>query len=1068
MIKLRPNATHRERVMFSPKQFINASFVVALLFLSIFAVNGLTISAHDWDKSLDNKSQPTYLEEVQEQIIDESSFVDNDSFDSESLQNYINSLFDEDIGLFSEIPGGIKTTVATYESLSIFRFLGLDYHYFDEWQDAERKIANYLIVELKDDSGGFLLTPDVKTPSLEGTFGVVTSLWIMNELPIPRLKDQALGLLDFVINDTFNPDEGSFHKKSYESTIKAVYQALIILDLAFKVATHPDIDFDNAISKPVNKTVLSFMTNHSENIFNFIASKSVGDSYFDSQNQYLSPIEETWYALKSIEILEKFGSILGITYSKRLADYEDPVKNWLKSQIKETGKTKGGFGTSDYATVSETGLAYAILNLFNATSEINHENTIRFIYSSQFLERENRSYLASESIHFGGFAKNNLTYNNPDINKMINIHDTYYALLTLLLSNDIFSSIELSLETSHYKDTQYVNRSNLIIQGQLADIDQIFTTYNYKSHGSLELISIVDNWNLTHLEYTETNSAFTGKEEANYKVKLENDSQNTFNWTLGSHLLTNILSIRNLPVIRTPEYNLTTSLFVGYEPKIDFDPFLIKPGDNVNSTIFYQNRSTLTYSTQNITIGSLSINITSPINRTDFLYSFIPINTTINATKFTLSFPAEAVLGTYELTLLFNQSDYFDLIHVPIEVSDTVSLYNVSKVSEYYPGNFMNLNVSLKYTNGKFTPDANATLVFISNKTNSEVFNLPLDFIKDNTYSTRNSNCPTRNLYGFYNISVRLTWNLSSGFRTESIHNNTLPNIPIRGNPVLIPINFKTDNRTSSLQDENSIFYGETIYLNFTVGFEANNNINNLSEARVVTKAGLVNNSKPLTFIQTFKITQENDTLILTDEIDPNFPIGTYGSRFQILSEWNNSFIYLRNLLNISENAAYNFTIDGDFALTDITYWGGQKSNGEYSYALDVDSIITVTFRVSNSKKDNILVANLNLYGILKIEGDPDFNKSLPSITSAIDESGLSLYQLSIPLSGIKTKDYRISIYTWTSINNNYLIGTLGSGFSVVKTHTPKPIIQLHELLILIAGLGVIILGYLNFRKLRL
>ncbi len=1069
MIKLRPNTTLRERVMFSTKQFTNGFFVVILLFLSNFAANGVFITTHDWDRSLNNISQPKSPKEFQREIIDESNGVNNDNLDVESLNDYITSLFDDDSGLFSEMPDGILTTVATFEALSILRFLGLDYHFFQDWQEAERKITNYLLVELKDDSGGFLLAPDVKTPSLEGTFGVVTSLWIMNELPVPNLKQQALGVLDFVINQTFNPDEGSFHTKSYESAIKAIFQALIIIDLSFKVSTNPKlVKLDENISPKVNDTVLSFMTNHSENIFSFIIAKSVDNSYFDFQDPNLSLIEETWYALKSIEILEKYGSRLGITFSRNLSEYEDSVKTWLKLQKKDTGKTKGGFGTSDYATVSETGLAYAILDLFNATNEFDHENTIKFIYSSQFLEEENRSYLASEAIHFGGFAKNNLTYSTTGQNKMVNIHDSYYALLALLLSNDIFNSIELSLETSHFKETQYINKSNLIIQGRPADIDQIFTTYNYKSHGSLLLISIVDNWNLTHIEYTETNSAFSGKEKAIYEVKLENDSQNTFNWTLGSHRLTNMLSIRNLPIIRKPEYNLTDSLFVGYEPKINFDPFLIKPGDSVNTTIYYQNRSTLTYSTQNITIGSLSVNITSPMNRTSFLFSFLPLNTTINATKFILNFETEAVLGTYELTLLFNQSNYFDLIHVPIEVSDTISLYNISKISNYYPGEPMNLNVSLKYSNGKFTPDANASLVFISNKTKLEVFNLTLDYVEGNTYSTRNFNCPTRNLFGFYNVSIRLTWNTSSGFRTDSIHNNTLPNICIKGNPIFIPLDFKTDDRAPSLQEENNIYYGENIYLNFTVGFRANSNIYNLSKAKVVIKSGLVNNSKPHLFIQSFGITQENEILVLADEIDPNFPAGTYGSRFQILSEWNNSFIYLRSPQNVSKSAAYNFTLEGEFILTDITYWGGQKSDGKNLYALDVDSIITITFRINNSKGANILVSNLNLYGILKIEGKIDFNKSLPSITSAIDERGLNIYQLSIPLSGMKSNDYIISIYTWTSIHKDYQIGQLGSGFSVVKTHSPKPLIQLHELLILITGLGVIFLGYLNFRKLRL
>ncbi|MHA2329153.1 MAG: hypothetical protein ACXACR_11595, partial [Candidatus Hodarchaeales archaeon] len=98
--------------------------------------------------------------------------------------------------------------------------------------------------------------------------------------------------------------------------------------------------------------------------------------------------------------------------------------------------------------------------------------------------------------------------------------------------------------------------------------------------------------------------------------------------------------------------------------------------------------------------------------------------------------------------------------------------------------------------------------------------------------------------------------------------------------------------------------------------------------------------------------------------------------------------------------------------------------------------------------------------------GDPEvFNKSLPSITYAMDQNGTPRYLLSIPTSGLNQNTYEISIYTWTSKSNHLLIGKLGTEIKIVPTLSPPQIIQLHEVIILILGGVFIFLAYQNLKK---
>ncbi len=1016
-------------------------------------------------------------------IMADNALIENYTFDIQELLNYLNSLYTTN--RFHESVGGFPTTTAIYEGLSILRFLGLDYYKFgSEWQTEENAIASQLLVEYRDeaDSGGFKLIPSDVQPSLEGSFGVVTSLWIMNEIwEGIKLKDASLDLLDFVYNRTFDKIELEFHEEDNEASIKATFQALTILDLLQKISVNqipipdPNFDYDiDFIAKPLNETIYEFMANYSVNILNYIDSFWENDSvflYFNSHTPYQTPIVDTWYALQSIKILERFESLInGLSLPNHTEDYRTSVVDWLKSLQKTTGTTTGGFGLSTSATVSETGMSYAILDLFNATSQINHTKTLAFISSSQFLKRENRTYTELENGQEGGFSPNNFTHSDPLLNKLVNIHSSYFAVLTLLLSGDIFNSTELLLKTDQYESYPSINRTNLIIQGERATIDLELKIYDYKSHGSLNLLSVIDNWNLTHIDYLETTSSFSGKSVAVYEVKLQDDTLANFNWSLGLHQITNMISIRALPIIKSPIYYKNSTVFVSYASNVIFNQTEIKPGDNVSTTVSYHNRTVPSFSQNNITYGSLSANITSPNKQIENIIQYVPINITSGAITFFINFSKQALLGIWDLNLIFNQSSFILRTNGAITVTDTVILYNLSSLPVYYPGENTNLNVSLKYTNGMFTPNANATLIFDSTQTQLAIFNLTLSYLESNVYTTNGTNCPTQFLFGHYNVSVQLTWNKSKELESETIFNSSLPVVNIEGFPTISKAYYKTDYRNDQVlqTDNNIIHYGETINISLTIGFKSSLSINNITKESITILGGLVNNINPASFIQQFDISQRNETTFASGLIDPNLPATIYELRFQIKSEWNNSFVYIRDQDNISTFIGYNLTLQGELEIYNVAYSTTTQSEGLYEYALDSTPVFNVSFQIVNKNYQNIPVPNLNLYAILDLQDRlGTLNSSLPGVALGYSENRTLNYIVSISTISLSPDKYTISVYTETAISAKTEIGNLSPGFLIVKSFVSKPLIQFHEVLILISGIGFIILLSLNLKKFR-
>ncbi len=1047
------------------KRNFEGMLIILLVIFPLTMLTGLNTPSYENSLYSDDLAASSQTDDVKLKVEDEKNYIGNYSFNPERFAEYIGSLYDNDKAIFHEDFGGYSTSIATYEALAALRIFGLDYYQFGEkWQIIEDAIADYFYIDFEDpsESGGFLLTKEAKNPSVEGTFGVVNSFWLMDELNT-KLKPLVPNLLNYIVNHTFNIVDGGFHEIGSTSDLKTTFQALSILETIYNLILEV-IDDDNPVPPEINQSIEEFIGNNLGDIFNFINNSYVYNTYFHDNNEFRSPIENTWYAIKSIAILEQFSNLYSISIPKGLANYQISLTNWLNSLVKSSGLTKGGFGFGEYATTKETGLAYAIHSLFNTTDSINDSAAITFVNSSQFLRHENRTYVTSERIHLGGFGPNNLTYSDSDLNHRINIHDSYYASLAYLLSESVFESIDLSLETSFFQENPDINVSSYLVQGEMTSLEIMMISYDYKSHGSMNLITSIDNWDITHPSYNEYNSAFYGQNMAKYEVTIANDSDSTYNWTLGSHFVSNKISIRNLPIIPSPEYLLNTTVIVGYAPKYDFTPSLIKPGDIVNATVYYQNRSTLTYESTNISEGVLTVSIISPNDILTNLLDLEPINISTTDVKFNIPFLNDSLLGDYDLSLSFNVSNFLIEITVPIVVSDDITLVEIENISNYNPGDSMNINVSLEYSNGFFTPDANATLFFISSKTQSEVFFLSLEHISGNTYTSKNQNCPTRFLAGFYNLTVKLYWNISTGYKIDSINNDSLQNIQIKGVPLLYLSPLKTEYRNTQHTESASIYYGETVNFSFNIGFATSGGILNITEPDTKLMVGLFNYSNEDLFIQIFNIFQSNETFYASALINTNLRAKTYGTSFKITSEWNDSFVLIKDPSNTSEARKFDLTLEGSFSL-DASYYSNSITSGLPTYSLE-DPVITIAFKVKNTLYENILVPYLNLYGYLDIQGRVGtLNQSLPSITSAIDENGAHIYLLSISTSNLDPNTYEISIFTRTAISSNLKIGSLLPGFKLISTFNPTPIIQLHEALIVILGVIFIGLLYLNFRK---
>jgi hypothetical protein len=250
------------------------------------------------------------------------------------------------------------------------------------------------------------------------------------------------------------------------------------------------------------------------------------------------------------------------------------------------------------------------------------------------------------------------------------------------------------------------------------------------------------------------------------------------------------------------------------------------------------------------------------------------------------------------------------------------------------------------------------------------------------------------------------------------------------------------------------------------VGLDTPSGFINVSTSNVEMIGGFVNGSDETQFLQLFDFSHNNEAFLLNGLINPNFLNSTYETRFRIKSDWNNSFVYVKTQENLSRNYGFDVVLRGKFEIAKVKYYTEDIQDELYVYAVDSSSVISISFEIINTDYSNIPVPNLNLYGILDIQGKiGELNQSLPSIISAFDENNTHFYQLAIPPANLDPNEYQISIFTKTAITNDLMVGVLAPGFRIISTFNPQFPITLHEGLLLIMAVVFMGLLYQNLKK---
>ena len=128
---------------------------------------------------------------------------------------------------------------------------------------------------------------------------------------------------------------------------------------------------------------------------------------------------------------------------------------------------------------------------------------------------------------------------------------------------------------------------------------------------------------------------------------------------------------------------------------------------------------------------------------------------------------------------------------------------------------------------------------------------IPLSHLMVNVYTSLYEICPVRLLTGFYNLSVRLYWNVTNGFQETIAKNESLPTVEIKGIPIMVNSALKTNFRSLEPSSSYTIYYGESINISFIVGFETPSGLVNMTvDNSMDILGGIVNKSLEEAFLQ--------------------------------------------------------------------------------------------------------------------------------------------------------------------------------------------------------------------------
>ncbi len=937
---------------------------------------------------------------------------------------------------------GFVSTSATFQGLFIAEALGISQTIFGPNKDSKENLLSSALIrsELIAESGGIKETADAQYASLKATFAALASLKYLNDDPndnpsfyIDEIKTDALNYLDNS-KRFFNTSNNKLALAFFEETLNSTTIA----------ATYFSLNSYRLLGQQLNTTELQAAVNY------LLSQWQSNDSLYYNKNDFINePIIQTLYALESFFLIKSINSSLLNITDIHLAEIYSHLKDYQAKNVIETA-------TALYLLrrINETAIAN---NISLPNSQFDISTAINFVIDAQFTNDTDDAEQA------GGFSPTNTTHNNKGKFKQISLENTFYAIFGLLYYDLFPSYFSLNLETSDARELTYDVPSNFIVQGSLAILYLGFNSSFNTYYDDLTLTGIeVSNWTVVIKTTKEVIGGVNEPARIFYTAEIVNDTQGTYNWSLGEHPLNLSVEISDLIIYPSLSYNFTGKVLVGYDLNTNEEfPETMVPGMKFNVTVMTQNRTLKPDTPQpaNITTGYHNILLLSPTG-TVTLNQTYKINASDPATRLVnITIPENATLGEWTIQykhLLIN-NETLVTVNKTFEISDEILLLNLTSIEPLYPGDSLhqNVNLTLAYkTTGNISTQINATVIFYSNVTNTPLFNGTLVPTEENNFTlSKNTTIPLQPIFGPLYLKIVSYWPKNKGYSTIETLNRSLEEINVTGMPIA---NLSATNKALTL------YYGKTLLFNVTAAVNTSTVLKELNLTAIPVEANLYNITdlqrpfKTRTIVQSLNITLNESLLSIRLLDDWNLRQGTYYLMISVTNRINDSFVPLYAATNANkEPFILKVTLTGNLTFSNVKTIYSDADTSKTPIVLyhnPTIQFLQLTFNIVE-KTTNASIENLGVYATIN-GGKMENETTLPAV--AYDTS-IKKYSLFIPTAKLEKGTYQVKVYTIQAIEKNHLIGTL---LSFQFKFRQKPLIVVPKIdLILTVTVTIIAIG---------
>ncbi len=1043
--------------------------------------------------------------------------------DLDAIIGYLRSSYIDGKGYQDTPVEGQLTSLSTYQALFASRIFGLEFYQFSTFRNTlEGQIASHLAESFrqsdqnKDFYGGFYLLNGAIYPTLEGTFGVIAT--------IDLLQQSILYETQFINRSNSTPRFVLSRNVTFSLNLTNPLSPNITQALAFRDTwpeTRPTIKatFESVfVLQALNRS--EFNATDALSVLNYLKSQYDADTgLFNDGSYFTSPIVQTWYALRLIDVLLPLVNEANLTQSpltlSDILDINAAIEGIRQAQDLTSDpdpfnatSTYGGFSFAGHAPdVEQTGAALAVLSELGVPVEnetesvINRTAALLFFNRSQYLDRASK---APFNRLYGGFASSprfaNRTIAGDDFHpRMINMKNLFWVALGMYVSGWIVENIDVVVETNTYLNDKSYGMSNYLVQGETATVNLKFKYKDSKySHGDLVLTNVtIPTWDLD-VEAEANPNAFP--RNATYQFTVLNDTNRAYNWSLGSHPLLVKLGIRSLNLVSPLDWNFTTSVYVGYRVTlIKFNsttttppiPTTIAPNNTLLVEVRVENRSLYTYQAHNVTTGNISFLLTDPSGKV-VLNQTHSLNGTLFRPLLNYTFANDSLLGTWKLEVVyhynqsamplnsFNESRIVKSYEVNVETD--LEILDFTLENELYPGSYINATLSMAYSNGYISPKINASLAFSFKDSKEIVFSVKLVHVNGTNFTVASDGLvPLELLMGSYDLIVQFTWNSTRNTLPETLTNETLMTADILGKVVALNASLINDKGTYSVLDEVTAEFRIGVFLpngsvieiapllndsiqndNTTLQQKSNENAATVTKASDILLSFLTNSTNlddVFDILQVASINATQNWFNASVKLNPNLRNGEYAVTFKVKLPTNGSFVSIRDLRD-NGTSVLNLTLhyEADFMATDFVLQTGKGSTISGDEVFRSKGTIVLAFAV-RSNAEGAIIPGLSLYAVLR---DADGNEISVLAVAFSNES--NEYHVTLALLGLDLGLYSIDIYTVTAISPDTKLNSESISFNLTE---PKeldigPIFQSVALFTLL--LAFVIVVYLNYR----